>query len=106
MLICLPYESYFRLDAILRTSLRLLITRKRLLEWNPSDHQDHEPAAKLDRSHTAASWRSMWSAPVIAAATAVYLTMTNPAVLIVAAPILSVWFFAPAVAWWISRPLI
>jgi len=32
----LPYEAYFSLDAIMRTIWRMLITHKRLLEWNPS----------------------------------------------------------------------
>jgi hypothetical protein len=34
-LICLPYEAFFSMDAIARTIVRL-ITRRRLLEWNPS----------------------------------------------------------------------
>jgi cyclic beta-1,2-glucan synthetase len=33
---CLPYEAFFSLDAIIRTGVRILITRKRLLEWHPS----------------------------------------------------------------------
>ena len=35
-LACLPYEAYFSLDAIIRTHVRLFITHRRLLEWNPS----------------------------------------------------------------------
>jgi cyclic beta-1,2-glucan synthetase len=35
-LACLPYEAFFSLDAIARTLWRLLVTRRRLLEWNPS----------------------------------------------------------------------
>ena len=34
--VCLPYEAFFSLDAIVRTACRILITHKRLLEWNPS----------------------------------------------------------------------
>ena len=34
---CLPYEAFYSLDAILTTALRVLVTRKRLLEWNTSD---------------------------------------------------------------------
>jgi len=36
-LACLPYEAFFSLDAILRAAWRL-VTRKRLLEWNPSSN--------------------------------------------------------------------
>ena len=32
-LACLPYEAFFSLDAIVRTLVRMLVTRKRLLEW-------------------------------------------------------------------------
>jgi hypothetical protein len=41
-LACLPHEAYFALDAIARTCGRVLITRRRLLEWNPSsDAESH-----------------------------------------------------------------
>ena len=33
-LACLPYEAYFSLDAILRTLWRMLVSRRRLLEWS------------------------------------------------------------------------
>ena len=34
-LACLPYEAFFSLDAIVRTVWRMLVTHRRLLEWNP-----------------------------------------------------------------------
>ena len=36
----LPYEAFFCLDAIVRTIGRMLITHRRLLEWNPSSDVD------------------------------------------------------------------
>ena len=39
-LACLPYEAFFSLDAIVRTAVRMLVTRRRLLEWNPSGNPD------------------------------------------------------------------
>jgi cyclic beta-1,2-glucan synthetase len=39
MLICLPYEAFYSLDAISRTSYRMMITHKQLLQWNPSDER-------------------------------------------------------------------
>ncbi len=98
-LACLPYEAFFSLDAILRTAGRL-ITHKRLLEWNPSSDSDRHR-----RTDLAASCRTMWIAPVIATVTVIYLAVTRPAALAVAGPILGLWFFSPAIAWWISRPL-
>jgi cellobiose phosphorylase len=99
-LACLPYEAFFSMDAIARTAGRVWVTHKRLLEWNP-------PGSTNRRSRTdlAASFRTMWFGPVLASATAIYLTLSRPAALAVAGPILVLWFASPAIAWWISRPL-
>ena len=103
-LACLPYEAYFSLDAIVRTAWRMRVTRRRLLEWNPSGEADRE-SDRHGRSELAACLRSMWIGPVIAAAAAIHLAAMHPAVLSMAAPILLLWFASPAIAWWISRPL-
>jgi len=103
-LACLPYEAFYSLDAIARTAWRMLVVRRGLLEWNPSGEADRE-AARRGRSDLAASFRSMWVAPGIAAATAIHLAVANPAALAVAGPILLLWLAAPAIAWWVSRPL-
>ncbi|MGA8020304.1 MAG: glucoamylase family protein [Desulfobacterales bacterium] len=98
-LTCLPYEAFFSLDAIVRTVWRMWVTHKRLLEWKlPSD------ADRQSRTGLAASWRTMWFAPALAAAAGIYLAFTRPAALGVAGPILGLWFVSPAIAWWISRP--
>ncbi len=99
-LACLPYEAVFSLDAIVRTAGRMLITHQRLLEWNPSSESDRESRAGL-----AASFRSMWAAPAIAMGATLVLALSSPAALVVAGPILMLWLFSPAIAWWISRPL-
>ena len=99
-LVCLPYEAFFSLDAIIRTGVRILITHKRLLEWNPSGDGE-----RSSRSDLVASFQAMWIAPIIALAAAIYLAFSKPAVLLVAGPILGLWFASPAIAWWISRPL-
>ncbi len=97
---CLPYEAYFSLAAVLRTAVRLLVTRRRLLEWTPS--ADH---GLLSRQTLAASWARMWFAPSLAVVTGAYLAMVRPEGLAPAAPILLLWFTAPTVAWQVSRPL-
>jgi cyclic beta-1,2-glucan synthetase len=99
-LTCLPYEAFFSLDAIARTAWRMLVTRKRLLEWNPSSG-----SALQSRTDLADSFRAMWFAPVLAAAAAIYLTFSEPAALAVAGPVLCLWFLSPAIAWWLSKPL-
>ena len=99
-LVCLPYEAFFSLDAVVRTVWRLLITHRRLLEWNPSSGPDHN-----SRTDLVGSCRTMWIAPVIAVAAAIVLALLRPAALVVAVPILGLWLVSPAIAWWISRLL-
>ena len=99
-LVCLPYEAFFSLDAMLRTAWRLMVTRRRLLEWNPSSGPDRNR-----RTGLASSYRTMWIAPVIATTAAMALTLLRPTGLVVAVPVLCLWFASPAIAWWFSRPL-
>jgi len=99
-LTCLPYEAFFSLDAIVRTAWRMCVTHRRLLEWNPSSG-----SGRQSRTDLAASWGTMWIAPALAIAAAIDLSLSRPAALTVAGPILALWFASPAIAWWISRPL-
>ncbi|MCL5021892.1 MAG: cyclic beta 1-2 glucan synthetase [Nitrospirae bacterium] len=101
-LACLPYEAFFSLDAILRTAWRML-TRKRLLEWSPSNDADR--SSRNNQEGLAAYCRTMWIGPIIAVAALIYLSLSNPATLGAAGPILWLWFVSPTIAWWISRPL-
>ena len=103
-LACLPYEAFFSLDAILRTIWRMLVTHRRLLEWSPSADQD-QGSRNSRQGNLAGVCRTMWFAPVLAAAATVFVAFSNPSALTAAAPILSLWFVSPAIAWWISRPL-
>ena len=99
-LACLPYEAFFSLDAVVRTTGRMLVTHKRLLEWSPSGDPDRK-----GRTDLAAVCRTMWFAPFLAAAMVIYLALSNPAALGAAGPLLVLWFASPVIAWWISRPL-
>ncbi|MGD9505552.1 MAG: glucoamylase family protein [Syntrophobacteraceae bacterium] len=101
MLACLPYEAFFSLDAVVRTVWRMLISHRRLLEWNPSDNTDHN-----SRTGFAGSHQTMWIGPLAAAAGAVALAASRPAALAVAGPILCLWLASPTIAWWFSRPLV
>src|SRR5690606_14020074 len=97
----LPHEAYFSLDAVLRTHARLLVTRRRLLEWNPYGDQ-----ARLSDATLADDFRAMWFSPAVALGAAAYLAAANPLTLAVAAPILVLWLASPAIAWWTSQPLV
>ena len=59
----LPYDAFISLDAIGRTLLRLLVTHKRLLEWQTSSDSERTTRADL-----AGFYATMWIAPVVALA--------------------------------------
>ena len=100
---CLPYEAGFSLDAILRTSFRVLLSRRRLLEWGLAS--DTKAGARSSLADLAASFRTMWTAPVLSAATLLCLACFRPEALALAGPILALWLASPALAWWSSRAL-
>ena len=99
-LLCLPYEAYFSIDAVLRTIWRMLIANRRLLEWNPSGDSH-----RTGRKDLVGSLRTMWISPAIAAAVMIYFVLSRPEALVVALPVLILWFISPFMAWWISEPL-
>ena len=99
VLVSLPYEAYYSLDAIARTLWRILVTKKRLLEWNPSNF------ASSKNESLAATYAKMWFPVAASILIAWYLAVYAPANLFAAMPILLVWFFSPTWIWWLGRPL-
>ena len=94
----LPYDTLICLDAIARSGLRMLFTRRGLLLW-------HTPSyAKRNARRTLIDFvKEMWIAPALVLTLAVSL---NSAELLFCAPILMLWFVSPAIVWWISLPLV
>ncbi len=98
-LACLPYEASFSLGAIVRTLWRLAVSRRHLLQWNPSS----EAERSLD-SGVGAELRSMAFAPLFVIAVAVLLVAINPRSLWVAVPFLGLWLLSPLWMAWLGRP--
>ena len=97
----LPYEAAGAVDAIVRTLWRMLISRRRLLEWRTAADADRAAAETLPGFFSA-----MIVSPVIAILVAVVLFLAGRSDMIVAAfPWLAIWFLAPLFAWWLSLPL-
>jgi len=99
-LICLPYEAYANLSAITRTLWRMIITRKNLLEWNPSSH-----VARKDRNSLRISYATMWIEPLLTVVIFIVLVVYAPHKLPIALPVLLLWSIAPFVTWYASKPL-
>jgi len=96
----LAYDAFISVDAIGKTLVRLLVTHKRLLQWQTSSDSERTTHADL-----ADFYVTMWIAPGIALVTGLLLIMRHPAQLIFALPLLFVWLVAPWIAWWISQPI-
>jgi cyclic beta-1,2-glucan synthetase len=97
---CLPYEAFFSLDAVVRAGLA------------DADHaqatarmESVERLGSQSRTDLVGSYRTMWIAPVMATP-----RQSSDGVEAGRArrggPILGLWFASPAIAWWISRPLL
>lgn len=97
--VCLPYEVYLNLDAIIRTNWRMMISQKKLLEWNPSINNVKKQHASIFEI-----FRSMWASPLLAAALLVYLSLCSMITFVIAAPVLILWILSPFIAWQISIP--
>ncbi|PSJ16516.1 GH36-type glycosyl hydrolase domain-containing protein [Nitrosomonas supralitoralis] len=97
----LPYEAYFSIDAIIRTAVRMIFTRRKLLEWNSSTEVAH-----ASRTNFLVTLRTMWIVPLSVLAIGWYLVLFKSEVLIIAGPILLLWLSAPVIVWWFDQPLV
>jgi cellobiose phosphorylase len=98
-LICLPYEAFAIMGVTIRTLWRMLISKRKLLEWTPSSGEGYNKPLSLG-----ASYGSMWIEPAFALAVSVFLAIYYMGQLIIAGPILLLWFLAPFITWFTSRP--
>jgi len=96
----LPYDAFISADAIGRTLVRLLVTRKRLLEWQTSSDSE-----RTTRTDLASAYATMWIAPSVALLGGFLLASRVPVQFFMALPGLLAWLAAPWIAWWISKPI-
>ena len=94
----LLHQSWVMLDAIGRTLVRLLVTRRHMLEWVTADHSAHVEATVGDVV------RHMIATPLVAAAIGVGVRLVAPAHLPLALPIVALWCLSPALAYETGRP--
>ncbi len=97
-LACLPHEAWFSVRAIVRTLWRMAVSRRRLLQWNPSSVVERTLGHGIG-----AELRSMWLAPAFAVAVTALLLRVNHVALPVALPILLLWLVSPLLMAWLGR---
>ncbi len=101
-LVFLAEEAEIAVDAIARVLVRLLVTRKYLLQWTSAAHTAHG----LRGTATLASFfREMWASIAITVASAGLVAWLRPSALGAAAPFLLLWLAAPSVARRLSAPV-
>ncbi|HEY1809816.1 MAG TPA: glucoamylase family protein [Acidobacteriaceae bacterium] len=98
MLTFLPHQTMMAIDAIVRSSVRRMVTGQRLLEW--------ETAAEAEASQRRISTvdRYLTLTPIVSAIIALVLALLHPFALLPAAPILVLWGFERDVTAWLNKP--
>ncbi|MGK2856293.1 MAG: GH36-type glycosyl hydrolase domain-containing protein, partial [Thermoanaerobaculia bacterium] len=101
-LVFLPFQAWEMVHAIVLTLVRLVITQRRLLEWETAATQMAR-AAGLLQSGMRSFFAEMAASPIAAIGLLVLVTSTRPAILPIALPFVALWIAAPACAYWLSR---
>ena len=97
MIVFLAHQAWLMGDAIIRTLVRLVVTRRHLLEWIPAAH------AAFSRRHGVwYFYRRMSGAFVIGAAAIAVAWIWGRGTWPLAAVFAGAWFASPAVAFWAS----
>jgi cyclic beta-1,2-glucan synthetase len=91
----LPHQAALSADAIIRTLWRMLITRRRLLEW--------QTASLTERATSGSAWqvwKAMWPAMLLGLALGAAAVREAPLML----PLVALWLASPAIAHALSKP--
>ncbi|MEQ1871063.1 MAG: carbohydrate-binding protein, partial [Vicinamibacterales bacterium] len=91
--------------AVVLTLARLVITRRRLLEWETAATVAERSAGLTGGRGALRFAVAMMASPITAVVLCVLIGATRPSALYSAAPFLALWSVAPAVAYWLSRPV-
>ena len=102
----LAYHACEMLHAIVLTLVRMLITQRRLLEWETAATTAARAAGLLASQGPRVFAVEMWTGPATAVAVFLALVPARLAALPEALPFLAAWFMSPLVAWWLSRPVV
>ncbi len=95
-LVC--HQSLVAMDAVVRSVVRMVVTRRRLLEWESAERSE----LRTGKGDLVEIYLNITPAAVIALAAVIgYL---HPSALVVAAPFLLLWFLSKYISEWLSEP--
>nr|WP_209442414.1 glucoamylase family protein [Neoroseomonas oryzicola] len=95
----LAHQAWLMVDAIARTLVRLLVTRRHLLEWVTAAQVTTGCRLNLLDFH-----RRMAGAPAIGGLAILIASLWGHQTWPLAAPFALLWIASPGIAWWASRP--
>ncbi|MCM2315565.1 MAG: carbohydrate-binding protein, partial [Thermoanaerobaculia bacterium] len=101
-LVFLPFQAWEMAHAIVLTLVRLVVTQRRLLEWETAATQAAR-AAGLLQSGVRSFFVEMAASPIAAIGILTLVGSARPSLLPLALPFVVVWIAAPACAYWLSR---
>lgn len=102
----LAYHAYEMLHAIVLTLVRMVITQRRLLEWETAASSAARAAGLLAARGAQVFVAEMWAGPVAALVVLLGIMPLRGDALPAAAPFLFAWLLSPLIAWWLSRPVV
>jgi cyclic beta-1,2-glucan synthetase len=94
----IPYQAYLMINAIVKTLVRVYITRRNMLEWVTA--ADVEASLK---NGVMSFWRRMWISLPAGLLVIVLSYVRAPGMLVPALLLFAVWLTAPLAAYWISK---
>jgi cyclic beta-1,2-glucan synthetase len=105
LLTFLAYHAYEMAHAIGLTLVRLIVTQRRLLEWETAAATAARSAGLAVKGGLLLFIGEMAASPLTALLLLFLVAMARPGALPEAAPVLALWLGAPLIAWWLSRPV-
>ncbi len=101
-LVFLPYHAWEMVHAIALTLVRLVITQRRLLDWETAAAQ---AARAASREGIRPFLAEMAASPIAAAVLVALTAVARPGALPLALPFAVLWAIAPFLAFWLSHPV-
>ncbi len=104
-LVFLPFHAWESVHAIVLTLVRLVITRRRLLDWETAATQSARAAGRF-REGMRSFFVEMAASPIVAMGLLALTIVARPSALPPALLFLLLWGVAPACAYWLSQPTV
>jgi cyclic beta-1,2-glucan synthetase len=98
----LPHYAFEAVHAIVLTLVRLVVTGRRLLEWETAATAAARAAGLLSGGPRS-FFLEMAASPLAAVLLGIVVAAVRPSVLLLAAPLLVLWAASPLLAWWLSH---